>query len=629
MENKSYIDDLFGKSLENFSVEPPSHIWDNISSELDASSADSPTDQLFSKGLENYSVVPPATVWDNIDAALDKAASENPTDKLFSDKLQNHSVPPPAFVWDNISSKLEATASEHATDQLFAETLANHSVPPPAYVWENIATVLDATTNDRKSRLGWIIGAASAIVIAFTGGYIFGDHINLFQKDNAILTVKPVMNRTIQLDVNRLWNLRNIEIGDVSTIGHTYTTIVNGHVVNDTPGNSNNVDNNSNTTDFGSHKNPTNNIGNFGIQKNNDGVKNNKPTSSNNRKNSNKTTNSSVVNPNIVDNTIVASNSNLNYSIIDISNHTEPKTYELDNISHQSNESQVIANNGSETIKAISDSDYKNSVVGEADRSEKVEKVEHDEATTFVILPYFSPVVAFRNSEMTNQTGIQNAFGGSSKMSERIDFSYSTGLLLGYQLSTKFTLFAGASYNQMNHTIQRDQIFSRAFDQIAIGDSTIGLSSIGELGGFQLLPEIGGSETNTEIIGENSTNKIASVTQQFGYVEVPVLLQYNFLTKNKFSMHATGGLSTGFVVQNNAIARFTDNTTQNFGTTNNIRNFNFNLQLGLGMQFKLHKHVFLNIEPTFRYSIVNWSTDARFRANPILLGLNTGIAIKL
>ncbi len=78
----------------------------------------------------------------------------------------------------------------------------------------------------------------------------------------------------------------------------------------------------------------------------------------------------------------------------------------------------------------------------------------------------------------------------------------------------------------------------------------------------------------------------------------------------KFGLILTGGVSTGFMVQND-VTLVGANETRNFGQTSQIRNFNMNAHFGIGIEAKLTPFMYLNIEPTFKYSFLNWSMDSQ------------------
>jgi len=529
----------------------------------------------------------------------------NNIDEIFAKSLGDHSMDPPAYVWDKIKGQLDATSGEHI-DQMFNKTLAEHSIVPPAYVWDNIKTKLDAESGKRRIRIAWILGAASAVIFSFVGGYFIANSGT--GSENEPTSEKISNTHNAQIDINHLWDLRPVSTyGESNSGGQTFTTTTNAdNNGNDGGGNDspiiidNRVAPNSAT---GEHDPivPSKNQESGGED---NGKKTNAVTSDVNGPVENQIgTNGSTIVAAVDNNPIVIVNSTQNETSTDNNNNIEESRIEKVNPSY---ETQI--NKFGDTVLV------------------KVET-----PTTFTILPYFEPTYVWRNSSMLNTNGVQNAFdtlNGNSRFSERVNFAYSAGLLVGYSFTPKFTVFIGASYHSFSNTTSRNDIHTRAFDQNAPGDtSTHILTSAGELDGVNVVPTSTGSpEDPTYMLQDNMIGKVNSITQTFSYVEVPVMVRYK-VGGPKFGLILTGGISTGFIVQNDVTLEGA-NETRTFGQTSQIRNFNMNANFGVGIEARILPFMYLNIEPTIKYSFLNWSMDSRFQMNPISLGLRTGLAFK-
>ena len=534
-------------------------------------------------------------------------------DEIFAKSLSDFSVDPPPHVWDNISGQLDATSGQYV-DEVFTKGLSEYTVTPPAYVWDNIKGQLDAASGKRRARIGWILGSASAILIAFVGGYFIANSIGSASETH----VSEKISNTHQtgIDVNHFWDLRHIDTqGESNSGGHTFTTnsTNTSNTVND-GGNSQQIQDDNRTVPVNSSGEHTPIV----PSKNQDGGEEN-------GKKTNAVT-SDVNGP--VEAPIRTSKGSTSVAAL---HHNEDVM--TDNSITQNNVPDNNTQVEENRTEALHPSELATGNNNQNEKGNDPLTIKDETPTSFTILPYFSPTYTFRNSSINSMDGIQNAFGTDSRFSERPNFSYSTGVLVGYNFTPRLTVFIGAAYSTFSNTTNRNDIHSKSFDQISPGDSsTYAITSAGELGGINIVPTQGTPENPTYIKQDYQMNpaeigSIKRITQTFSYVEVPVLARYRFFGP-KVGLIMTGGLSTGFIVQNSVTVE-TDHESKNFGQTNQIRNFNMNAIFGVGIEARILPFMYLNIEPTFKYSFLNWSMDSRFKMNPISIGINTGLAFKL
>lgn len=528
----------------------------------------------------------------------------NNLDEIFAKALGDHSIDPPPHVWENIQGQLEATSGQNI-DQVFSKTLGEHTMTPPAYVWDNIKDKLDTDSGKRRVRFGWIMGSACAIIFSFVGGYFIANYAGFTNNDD--VSEKITNSHKTQIDVNHFWDLRGIStIGESNSGGHTFTTTTQGSTIDSNDGSGLEDNRVAPANNSGEHAPIIPSINQSGGDDNEKKI-NAVTIDVNGKVESQMGTNGSTNVTALNDNTVITNNSTQNDIVTDSNNDGEE--------------------NRTEVVNPNDESTFENKL----DENGKPLMTKFDNSTTFTILPYFSPTVTWRNSSMTNTNGIQNAFdttNGNGKFNERMNFSYSAGLLVGYNFTPNLTVFIGASYNTFSNTTSRNDIHTRSFDQIPAGDTSTNIfTTAGELDGVNVVPTSTGSpEDPTYMLQDNVVGKVQSITQTFSYVEVPVLVRYK-IGGPKIGLILTGGISTGFIVQNDVTLEGT-NETRNFGQTSQIRNFNMNATFGVGIEAKITPFMFLNVEPTFKYSFLNWSMDSRFQMNPMSLGLNTGLAFK-
>lgn len=118
---------------------------------------------------------------------------------------------------------------------------------------------------------------------------------------------------------------------------------------------------------------------------------------------------------------------------------------------------------------------------------------------------------------------------------------------------------------------------------------------------------------------------LSSLEQQFGFIEVPLELEYSLIEK-KFGLNVVGGFSTFFLNDNNIYEVQNGNSTL-IGEANNINDVSYSANFGLGMFYSFSKSLQFNLEPMFKYQINTFSnTFGDFQ--PFFVGVYTGLSFK-
>ena len=81
-----------------------------------------------------------------------------------------------------------------------------------------------------------------------------------------------------------------------------------------------------------------------------------------------------------------------------------------------------------------------------------------------------------------------------------------------------------------------------------------------------------------------SAARDGTMEQQFGYLEVPVELNYA-LVDNRFGINLIGGISSLFLVDNSISLNSGELTTE-MGEANNVNSVNFSTNVGFGVNYK-------------------------------------------
>lgn len=146
-------------------------------------------------------------------------------------------------------------------------------------------------------------------------------------------------------------------------------------------------------------------------------------------------------------------------------------------------------------------------------------------------------------------------------------------------------------------------------------------SPIGSGAGTQISPAENGFTDNSLA---SSIFTPGEINQQFGFIEVPVELEYAVID-NKFGLNIIGGASSLFLDANRVDLIAGEARTQ-LGEASNINNTSFSTNIGLGMDYELSDKFSVSVEPILKYQI-NTFTDVS-NVRPMNFGIYSGLNFK-
>lgn len=117
-----------------------------------------------------------------------------------------------------------------------------------------------------------------------------------------------------------------------------------------------------------------------------------------------------------------------------------------------------------------------------------------------------------------------------------------------------------------------------------------------------------------------------SFIQNLDYFEVPIVMQYKVVDQ-RFAVNILGGLSPGILVNNRSYFESGKDKLQT-GIVENVAPAVLNSLIGVGFDYAISKNVYLNMEPSFRYSISSISAGNDLRNHPYSISWLTGITYK-
>ena len=223
-----------------------------------------------------------------------------------------------------------------------------------------------------------------------------------------------------------------------------------------------------------------------------------------------------------------------------------------------------------------------------------------------------APVFAVLNS---------NSFSNTSPIDENLSEStqgnstYSYGVQVSYQLANKWTIQSGIHLQEIGFSNNHVAVVSGSSNS----QTSIALNS-NETYTFQNL-----SNQNLDINSLSLTDIRSfdgSLSQKYGYVEIPVEVKYSLLENKKFTTQIVAGVSSLFLNKNEI-----DLSTGSFsrlGKATNLNNINFSGNLGLDFNYNFGENWSLNLNPMIKAQLNTFSENAN-GFNPYFVGIYTGI----
>ncbi len=251
--------------------------------------------------------------------------------------------------------------------------------------------------------------------------------------------------------------------------------------------------------------------------------------------------------------------------------------------------------------------------IAEANNTNEEEK-EESKLSRWNISPNVAPV--YFNS-LGKGSAIDEQFVDNSKTGE-ISMSY--GINGSYAFNDKLKVRVGVNKVDLGYGTN-NVIAYQNIDSMSARLSNVKLNN---------------SASNNTLISAQSLNNVhspelikaqanSSIDQQFGFIEVPIELEYTLLNK-KVGINVIGGFSTLFVNKNEIYA-VNENGRTLIGEATNIKDMSYSANFGLGMNYNLSEKVKINLEPMFKYQINTFSNSSG-DFQPYFIGVYTGLSYK-
>ncbi|MEM5565578.1 hypothetical protein WNY78_10705 [Psychroserpens sp. AS72] len=533
-------------------------------------------------------------------------------------------------------------------DKLFKEQLKNFEVAPNDTVWENIEAELNKDKRKRRVIPIWwkVAGVAAALILMFTvANTFFNVSENAIEKE-IVDTEKSKNNSTNNNDqpngseLNTSEDLEQQPIVDRENNSDTSTKLStsenNENNNNNTPQNkltTTKVDNKTSVTisedneKTESDKNSTNTLKNKSIIKNKSLQGDAVVSYEKNNLEVDKETNNSKLK---TKNTVVKNANNNTPQDEELKNDIRKNKSEIDKLINQTKSktsTQVTTTNTSEKEKSetlidtsktkeITENAIEKAIAEtETEDNEKVNDSINPLLKRWSLAPNMAPVYF---NTLGKGSPIDEQFVGNTKEGD-INLSY--GIKGAYAINKKFTIRAGVNKVNLGYSTNDVVAFSnpnasstsRALQNVSSNDSTTTYISASNFS-FATGPEV-------LFIKEQG-----SISQQLGFIEVPIELEYNVLD-TKIGVNLIGGFSTLFLSDNDVYSVESNGNKTRLGEASNINDMSYSANFGIGINYNISKQLRFNLEPTFKYQINTFNnTSGDFQ--PYFIGVYTGLSFK-
>ncbi len=278
----------------------------------------------------------------------------------------------------------------------------------------------------------------------------------------------------------------------------------------------------------------------------------------------------------------------------------EAKTLENDSLKQASNKNKAV--------NALAEA-------REELRNTKTEAIAESNSKNIRLSTFAAPVL-YSNIGSGNE--ISSQFENNSSSSE-VSFSY--GIRLAYQVSEKIKIRTGISKINMSYNIE-DISYSPA----ALGTSIENINP--ETNNLSIRSDAANQGNRGNSFAETAIASFiftpGEINQQFGFIEVPLEIEYTILDK-RFGLNLIGGGSTLFL-DNNQVSLVAGEDSTTLGTASNINSTSFSTNIGLGFGYQLNDRFSLNLEPIFKYQINTFKNVDN--VTPVNLGVYSGISYR-
>lgn len=251
-----------------------------------------------------------------------------------------------------------------------------------------------------------------------------------------------------------------------------------------------------------------------------------------------------------------------------------------------------------------------------------------------------TPLYSYRTINNTNDnveyaTATGTSGSDEDYSNEKALISYAAGINVNYCLNKRWSIQSGIYYSELGQTSENftynelasnyDEITSE--NQLVIntsnGNIVAGVSFA--LSNNYFDDAIATSNNTDDVVTSYASSESASFILTYEYYEVPLIIQYKMIDR-KISLSLSGGLSTNFLTGNTTYLKNGSSKEDIDGSVEGIKPMSYTSVFGLGLEYPLITQLYINLNPSFRYSIN--SLNEAGTVHPYSFGIFTGLKYK-
>jgi hypothetical protein len=239
----------------------------------------------------------------------------------------------------------------------------------------------------------------------------------------------------------------------------------------------------------------------------------------------------------------------------------------------------------------------------------------------FTVMPFFSPQFGF--NRILDDDDHNNASQGryerdDIRKDEKVQLSYSLGILIEIPLKKRWSLQSGLDYTNKNLNIEPKKIYAQLDNNGEVKyrfDCSCGFTYLSPKTGTT--PAVGDS-----IVTTGSTNNLQ-------YIGIPLTINYTFF-KGKFNIVPSFGAAVNFLIKQKIETSLTGASSgqQSITDIQGLKKIYFNTVAGIALQYQLNKKISVNITPAANFALSSINRNAAVKSYPNSFAVAAGIKIQ-
>ncbi len=199
------------------------------------------------------------------------------------------------------------------------------------------------------------------------------------------------------------------------------------------------------------------------------------------------------------------------------------------------------------------------------------------------------------------------------------DFSFTSGVLLKYDLTNKWSIQSGCTYSSSVRKIKPSTIYAEQGS-----DSQAHYLLKSSLG----IAELPNSGTGIPQIGD-SVNLKTNSKQILQFINIPLIARFQYV-KNKFSFYTFAGVSANILIKEQSEVSIETLSSETIIISNitGLKKVTCGFLAGIGAQYNFYKGISVFTEPVFRGSITSINQNTSVNSYPYSIGFNTGLTYR-